>query len=58
MGPNFRQYQDVSDDGQAHVGAANTGLGAKFWVCIGDIPKMCIRRASPVIASKKRKEFG
>jgi hypothetical protein len=32
MGPNFRQYQDVSDDAQAHVGAANTGLGPMFWV--------------------------
>jgi hypothetical protein len=56
MGPNFRQYQDVSDDAQAHV-PTNTGVGPMFWVCSGDRPKMCIR-ASPVIASKKRKQFG
>ncbi len=53
MGPNFRQYEDVSDDAQAHVGAANTGLGPMFWVCSGHTPKMCIR-ASPVIAARKQ----
>lgn len=53
MGPNFRQYQDVCDDAQAHVGAANTGfLVPTFWVSNGHTPKMCIR-ASPVIARKQ-----
>ncbi len=39
MGPNFRQYEDVSEDAQAHVGAANTGLGPMFWVCSGHTPQ-------------------
>ncbi len=39
----------MSDDPQAHVGAANTGLGPMFWVCtvVGThTTKMCIRAIS------------